>query len=274
VELLERVTSSRWLLAIKVLPFVAVFMAAKLVVHELDWEFIEVGPVLTSMIAASVFLLGFLIAGTLSDYKESEKLPGEISAMIETIADECELIYRNKRAAPARECLVYLRDLTGSLLDWFYRNERTKDVLEKITGLRGFFVEFEEHTQANFIARLKQEQNNLRRSVIRIDTIRDTEFVKAGYTIAQLATGLLIFAFAFTELQPFSESLFLFGAVSFLLLYILFLIDDLDNPFSHYQRLSGSRVSLRPIRDTKARLDRDVERLDSSAARGARSAAD
>jgi hypothetical protein len=273
VDLLERISTSRWLIALKVLPFVALFMLAKLVAHELGWEFIEVGPVLTSMIAASVFLLGFLIAGTLSDYKESEKLPGEISASLETIADECELIFKNKQARPARDCLFYVRDLTNSLLDWFHRKERTKDMQAKITGLRDFFLEFEEHTQANFIARLKQEQNQLRRIVIRIDTIRDTEFVKAGYTIAQLATGLLIFAFACTDLQPFSESLFLFGAVSFLLLYILFLIDDLDNPFSHSEKLSGSRVSLRPIRDTRDRLEEDVARLETSVLGDGRSAA-
>lgn len=272
--MLERIAASRWLLSVKVLPFVAVFIVVKLGAHELGWEFIEVGPVLTSMIAASVFLLGFLIAGTLSDYKESEKLPGEMSAMIETIADECELIYRSKQARPSGDCLVYLRDLTSSLLDWFHRAERTRDMLAKVSGLSGFFLDFEEHTQANFIARLKQEQNQLRRAVIRIDTIRDTDFVKAGYTIAQLATGMLIIAFALTELQPFSESLFLFGAVTFLLLYIIFLIDDLDNPFSHYEKLSGSRVSLRPIEDTKARLEDDVRRLDVVAADGARYAAD
>jgi hypothetical protein len=270
--MIEKLAASRWLLAVKVLPFVGVFILVKLAAHALGWEFIEVGPVLTSMIAASVFLLGFLIAGTLSDYKESERLPGEISTMIETIADECELIYKSKQAQPARDCLVYLRDLTGSLLSWFHRGERTKEMLAKVSNLSSFFLDFEEYTQANFIARLKQEQNLLRRAVIRIDTIRDTDFVKAGYTIAQLATGLLILAFAFTELEPFAESIFLFGAVTFLLLYILFLIDDLDNPFSHYEKLSGSRVSLRPIEDTQARLEEDVRRLEGAEA-GGRSAA-
>ena len=96
-----------------------------------------------------------------------------------------------------------------------------------------------------------------------------TEFVKAGYTIAQIATVLLIIAFVLTNIDPFYESLFLFGAVTFLLLYILLLIEDLDNPFSYDHPFSGSRVSRKLMRDTLARLDRDIEAM-QAAAGGAR----
>ena len=263
--LLERLAASRWFLALKAAPFVALFLVVKLGLHHLGWEPISVGPLITSLIAASVFLLGFLISGTLSDYKESERLPGEMAATIVTIADECRIIYKSKQAAAAKDCLAYLHDFTGSLLQWFEKAERTKTVLAKISGLSNFFLEFEALTQANFIARLKQEQNLLRRAVLRVDTIRDTSFVQAGYTIAQIAAGLLIVAFALTSLEPFYESLFLFGVVTFLLLYILFLIEDLDNPFSHYEHLSGSRVSLKLLYDTQERLEEDLRSLDATA---------
>ena len=46
-------------------------------------EFSDVGVVLTG----AVFLTGFLLAGTMADYKESEKLPGDLSTTLETIEE-------------------------------------------------------------------------------------------------------------------------------------------------------------------------------------------
>ncbi len=79
-----------------------------------------------------------------------------------------------------------------------FKKERTSSVTASITGLNDFFIKFEELTQANFIARLKQEQNNLRKLIIRIHTIRETDFISAGYFIAStttilLMTGLIVF---------------------------------------------------------------------------------
>jgi ABC-type multidrug transport system fused ATPase/permease subunit len=260
----QRLVASKWFLVAKVMPFVAAFLAAKLIVHTLDWEPIALGPVLTSLIAATVFLLGFLISGTLSDYKESERLPGEISAIFETMADDCRAIHETKGAPEARACMVYLRDLLDATLQWMAKEVRTNDMLDRVAGLSVQFAALEPYTQPNFIVRLRQEQNLLRRAIMRIDTIRDTEFVKAGYTIAQIATGLLILAFVLTNIDPFYESLFLFGAVTFLLLYILFLIEDLDNPFSYNQTFSGSRVSRKHLRDTLTRLDDDLREMGAS----------
>ena len=258
---LERLVSSKWFLALKVMPFVLAFLGAKFLVHQLDWEPISLGPVLTSLIAATVFLLGFLISGTLADYKESERLPGEVSAIFETMADDCRVIYETKGAPEARNVLVYLRDLLDSTLNWMAKDERTNSLLDKIAGLGPHFAALEPYTQPNFIVRLRQEQNLLRRAVLRIDTIRDTEFVKAGYTIAQIATVLLILAFVLTNIDPFYESMFLFGAVTFLLLYILLLIEDLDNPFSYDHPFSGSRVSRKLLRDTLGRLDHEISAM-------------
>ncbi len=247
----------RWFLAVKVLPYVAGVFAVKLLLHRLGWEALSFGPLLTSLIAATVFLLGFLISGTLGDYKESERLPGEMAASIEAIADECQIIYESKKARAARECLEYLRDFSASLLSWFEKAERTKNVMEKIDRFNAFFLSFESLTQANFIARLKQEQNLIRKQVMRVHTIRETSFVSAGYTLAEIIIGLLLLGFTLTKLEPFYESLFLLGMVSFLLIYMLLLIKDLDNPFDHYEKdMIASRVSLKPIQDTHEKLKR------------------
>ena len=45
----------------------------------------ELNALFTSLVAGTIFLIGFLISGVLSDYKESEKLPSELSASIKTL---------------------------------------------------------------------------------------------------------------------------------------------------------------------------------------------
>jgi hypothetical protein len=123
--------------------------------------------------------MGFLLTGVLTDYKESGRLPGELAASIESITEEALAIYKSKKASVGKECLTYLCQLTVSIKNWFYKKDRTRDIMEKLDGLSDFFVAFELLTQATFIARLKQEQTNIRRIMIRIHTIRDTSFVSS-----------------------------------------------------------------------------------------------
>ena len=46
-------------------------------------DFSDVGIILTS----GVFLIGFLLAGTMADYKEAEKLPADLSCTLETLEE-------------------------------------------------------------------------------------------------------------------------------------------------------------------------------------------
>jgi predicted membrane chloride channel (bestrophin family) len=112
----------------------------------------------------------------------------------------------------------------------------------------------EQWTQATLVARLKQEQSNLRRTLIRIHTIRETSFVSAGYLLADIITVLLCIGLILAKIEPFYESLFFVSVISYLMIFLLMLIRDLDNPFGYYERYSDTDVSLRPLEDTVGRL--------------------
>src|SRR5690349_24410620 len=79
-------------LMLRALPFVVGAVALKGICLALDFHPLDLNPLLSGLVAANVFLLGFLLAGTLADYKEAEKLPGEIAASLETICDEALLV--------------------------------------------------------------------------------------------------------------------------------------------------------------------------------------
>jgi branched-subunit amino acid transport protein AzlD len=256
----------RWRLAFKVLPFVAAAGAGKLLFTELGWESVSLNPLYTGLVAGNVFLLGFLLAGTLADYKESEKLPGELAASVETIADECSILYRDKQAQTARDCLEHLRLIVYSLRSWLRNRERKTAVLDRIGELNGFFLVFESLTQPNFIVRLKQEQSALRRMVIRINTIRETSFVGAGYAIAELTTFLLVAGLLFVEFGSRGAEVFLICTIAFLLVYMLALIRDLDNPFEYdgEAKEGAAEVSLEPLDYLEQRIARELGGVEPS----------
>jgi predicted membrane chloride channel (bestrophin family) len=235
---------------------VLVVIMIKLAAHGLGWEFISVNPLFSGLVAANVFLMGFLLSGVLADYKESEKLPGEIAAGIETITDEMATLWEHKQIPAGRDCLGHILNLTISIRDWFSKKARTHEVMGLIAGLNHDFIDLEPHLPANFIARLKQEQHNLRRTLIRIHTIRETSFVTSGYVISEAMTLLLTAGLILSKIDPFYESLFFVGLITFLFSYLGLLIRDLDNPFGYYESNSTEDVSLQPILDTLKRLEK------------------
>lgn len=241
-------------LLLRTLPLVAAIMAVKYAAHYFGYEVIELNALFTSFVAANVFLLGFLLAGVLADFKEAEKLPGELSVSLESIAEEANLLYQAKNIKEAALCLEHMRMLIACFREWFHKKERTHVLFTHLSTLNKLIADLEPHTQANFIVRLKQEQANLRRIVTRIDTIRDTSFVSSGYRIAEINSILLILGLIVIQLEPFIHALFLTGAVSLLFLYMMFLIKDLDNPFGYYNGGSVENVPIKVIEEMEERV--------------------
>lgn len=231
-------------------------VAAKLVAHFLGWEQLSINPLFSGIVAGNVFLMGFLLNGVLSDFKESERYPGELGTGLENLAQEIRAIGLSHPEAEAQHCQMLLAGLGADMLKWFHKGRRTAELLEHLNELTPHFAAFERCAQATMVARLKQEQGNLRRVLTRIHTIRETSFVASGYLLADLITVLLCLGLVFSKIEPFAESLFYVGVISYLMVYLLLLIRDLDNPFAYYDRRSGEDVSLKPLEDAVARLQR------------------
>jgi len=247
---------SRWRLAAKTLPFVILIIILKFIAHDLGFELLTLNSLFTAIISANIFLIGFLISGTLVDYKESEKLPGDLSASLEAMADEGLIIYRAKKSQEAKNYLLKLSQFSKSLLEWFHKKERTDNLMKKLLSFNDDFLAMENQTQANFIVRLKQEQNAIRKMINRIHTIRETSFLGTGYAIAEIITFILVIGLIFIKMDPFYESIFFVSFVSFILIYMIYFIKDLDNPFDYNEEDSlVEEVSLKLVFDSQKRLE-------------------
>ena len=226
----------------------------KWLAHSYEWEAISVSPLLSGIVAADVFLIGFLLSGVLADYKESERLPGEMAASLHALADEAVGLpaYDHSVGSELIE-RVYL--LSSAIQHWFCEKGAPHAPMVQLDALNSSFSRAHSAKfPINLTVRLKQEQANVRRLLIRIHTIRETRFVSAGYLIAKSTTGLLIVGLIFSRIQPLHEGFFLVGVITFLVVFIILLIEDIDNPFGYYDSTSTQDVSLKPIDDAVERL--------------------
>lgn len=254
---------SKWRLAARAIPVLILIGIVKAATHYFGLEFLELSAIFTALISANIFLIGFNISGVLSDFKEGEKLPGELASNIEAIADECVYIHKSKGAADGKNGFIYCIDFTKLVLKWLYNKARTKQVMEKIAGFTDIFLAFDTLSQTSFISRLKHEQSEIRKAVMRIHAIREVRFSAAAYAIAEIITAMIIMGMVFLKMAPFYQNMFFTLFISFVFIYMLFLIRDLDDPFAYYdQKHSVEEISLHSLEDLEERLKKRRAQLE------------
>ena len=203
-----------------------------------------------------MFILGFLLAGTAGDFKEAERLPGEVAASLETMADECLITWKDIALPEARAALGQLVGIGRSIRTWLLQDGDVDVVMRDLRGLNDPFLVMAPRIQAGFTTRLKGEQHNIRRLVLRMDTMRRTSYVAAGYLIAEVTAVLLATIMILTDLQDLAPTLCLVGLITYLLFYLVGLIRDLDNPFEYLDGKPGAAdVDLAVLERSETRLE-------------------
>lgn len=246
---------NRHYLLLRVSAVVGMLVATKIIVHFLGWEVISINPLFSGIVAANVFLMGFLLSGVLADYKESERIPGELAVSLENLSQEVLGIRLAHPEAEVGPCLGKVAGLSRDILAWLHKEKRTTALMAEVDGLTPYVAQMERWAQATLVARLKGEQANIRRILVRIHTVRETSFVASGYLLADVITALMCMGLVLSKIQPFYESLFFVSVISYLMVFLLMLIRDLDNPFGYYDRSSGEDVSLKPLEDALVRVE-------------------
>ena len=67
----------------------------KYLVHHFGWEPIEQSSLHNGLLSSATFVIGFLLAATIADYKESERIPADFAANIEDMYADAEVIHQS-----------------------------------------------------------------------------------------------------------------------------------------------------------------------------------
>jgi predicted membrane chloride channel (bestrophin family) len=234
-------------------------VAAKILIHRMGWEVLDPNLLFPALVASEVFLLGFLLNGVLMDYKESEKIPGELAAALECLAMEAKSVGELHPEAEVVGALALLAVFGEELLAWMQDGGLDTALLNRLDELQHAIQRLGIWNPAPLQARLLLELANIRRVQYRIEVIREITFVPTVYWMTYVGTGFLIGGLVLTEIKPFGESLFFISVISFLLIKLLLLIADLDNPFGRGDVMSVENVSLLPVALAVSRLQELAE---------------
>ena len=136
------------------LPYVAAILAAKLFLQFVLGfqgivDFADVGVVLT----AGVFLLGFLLAGTMADYKEAEKIPAELASTFEAIEEIFALAATSRPGLDLARLRRGLLGMIDTLQDWLLGRRPPADVYAAMTDLSGLVLELEREGAGPYASR-------------------------------------------------------------------------------------------------------------------------
>ena len=226
---------------------VLVLCGIKVAVHFCGLERISVNQLFSAMVASTIFLLGFLLNGVLTDFKESEKIPAELATCLQTLNLEIRAIQVYHPEVQIAAALAAVTGLGQSLLDWLKERISTEQMLARHTQTHVEVVRVALHFKGDastLRGRLMQDLAVILARINRVQTIRDTTFVPLVYWMADIAAVLLFAGLVMARAENLPESVFFLAVISFIVILLLRLIDDIDNPFGLSDLDSAEDVSI------------------------------
>ena len=247
----------KWKLMLTTLPYVLGAVLVKLALERgLHFkgavDFGEVGLVMTG----GIFLIGFMLAGTMADFKESEKLPADLACQLETLE---ETFAQAAASKPALDLAALRRSVlaTGeSLHDWLYRKVDQKAMHRAVDALGEACQAVEKSNGGPISVRTVNEVNVLRRTATRIAVISRTGFLASGYALLEVLTVVILGLLMIARFKSLLPEVVLVSFVTLIYVYMIRLIRDIDDPFEYAEGgvKGAAEVELFPLEEYLERL--------------------
>jgi hypothetical protein len=246
-------------LFVSVVAVVVALSLSKTAIHWFGLEFLTLNALFTSAIASAVFIIGFLLSSVLADYKEAERLPAELRVALEAIHDDSRWFGRLANGYDAEALALTLLTLLGALRDAIGPTGLRDDfqpVIAHVDALTEHVAEMErEGMPPNYVVRLRMEQGVVRRCIFRMYHMQRIQFVPSVHILVQSLVAAIILLLLFLQTEGSPESALIFGAISYMFVYALYLVDTLEQPFRKGRR-SLEDVSLFLLREFEAKVVR------------------
>lgn len=244
---------SKWGILLKVIPLTVLFCLAKWFIHQTHWEIGKADSQIGSLLAAVTFILAFVLTGTLSDYRTSEDMPNQIVNAVETIQDTNLLIAARHPDYDPIPLTQGLNEILNSVLLCLKKSQPFLRVENTVTHLNQLLVPLSKFCDPPLIARIQGEQAKIRLVIVRMQSIRDTDFLAPAYTLLYILLLAASVAMLTTYTDDFSTNLIVSGFLFTSFVYLLLLIHDLDNPFE-YNGTSSADIDLSSLEQLYHRL--------------------
>jgi len=247
-SLIKIFNSTKYILAYA-LPIALFLSALKIIFFQFSWDIVSLSliPFVASILTGIIFLLGIMLAGVLTDYKESEKIPSELANSLSSIWQEAYIQKENLVKSTQKNAGIFLQKKLCDFVAKFKSDFRTgrpdaiKDLVDIVDSFSDDFLRMDNGgTPPAFTSRIRKEQANIRRLLFRIEAIRDSSFLPSPLKIVEVVIVLFTVVMLFLKIDPMMNGIILLFFYGFLLTSIILVLEDLDNPFGY-----GSKSKIR-----------------------------
>jgi hypothetical protein len=251
----------KWGLIFKALSITAVLLVFRLVIDFLRLDILSVTNLITAFVGGAMFTIAIILTGTLTDYKESERIPSDLVTSVSALYEDSDLI-RGTNADIAGELKIHVQELLLAINKNFSENVWSIGDIKKVilTINNDIYRLADRNVAPQFIVKLRTELTNIDRISNRIYAIKHVSFIPAAYAIAELAAAGVVLILFFVKLDPYYEGLVIFAVLTSLLIALLLLIKDMDDPFN-IGKNSYADVDLTPLFDLEKELGRREKRV-------------
>jgi hypothetical protein len=230
--------------AIDTAVLVAVLVGIRAVFFALGIDGMSLSPLTSSIVAGGVFVMGLVVAGTLSDYKDADRAPADLATELYAILRDCEAMdatWGKPDMAVLRQRLIAVVTALRADID----AGDTRECQQAIEDVSASFLELENtDVPANYIVRLRQCQASLRKAILRVYHIQREEFLPSAYAMIVSLVVIILAVVTVTDFDGVAQSLVTVGFLGFFFIYLLRLLRVIDKPFKVGRERTDDDVSL------------------------------
>lgn len=235
-----------------------ILVMVKFAFHQFGIEIIALDRLHSSVVSGTIFVIGFLLSATIKDYKEAERIPAEAAAAIENIYEDAISLKENYPDFNLLEYKEQLRKVTNTLTADL-KNSSSHVAKQQLHELSRLSAKMEKAgIPANFITKIKQQQAVLVRHLFRVNYIQRITFIPSASTLAWSIVSLTSILILFTKMETFIGGMIVSGAIFFILIYVLSLIEVIKTPFQDTGKTKDD-VSLFLLKRTAKYLEPDEQ---------------
>jgi hypothetical protein len=225
-------TRKKWGLIVKAVFIMFLLLIPRTIIDVLGYDTVPISPVVGAFITGAIFTIAIIFTGTFTDFKESEKAGGDLAASLKALYNDSRVLPLTDEA-PARLFRTHVRDLHRTINRSFRENSwNLPDINREMDKVNNDIRTFAYANVAPpLIAKLRNELGAIDRMTNRIEVIIRTDFIPAAYALAEITTVSVILLMMFVNIHPLPEATMIFAVTCTMLIGLVLLIRDMDNPF-------------------------------------------
>ena len=225
-------TRKKWGIMVQAVVIMLLLLIPRSIIDILGYDTVPINPVVGAFISGAIFTLAIIFTGTFTDFKESEKAGGELAAALKALYNDSRVLPITDET-PARVFRAHIRDLLRTMNRCFKENSWNLPDLNREMDKVNNDIRVLSYAGVAppLIVKLRNELGTIDKMTNRIEVIIRTDFIPAAYALAEVATASVIVLLLFVDIDPLPEATIVFAVISSMLIGLLLLIRDMDNPF-------------------------------------------